>query len=95
MICIHGVELDWACPDCAEESATRGEIPTWRQIRVDDPSADYGELWAAVHDYLVCQGRTDEQAGADLSRAYTRLVEAHNMIHSRYVHERPLEIAGS
>ncbi len=58
-----------------------------------DPNADYGELWAAVHDYLLCQEKADtDNGGAELSKAYTRLVEAHNMIHERYISEPTLEV---
>lgn len=58
-----------------------------------DPNADFGELWAAAHDYLICQNAAD---GAALAQAYTRFLEAHNMIHERYVAtgEIPVPIAG-
>jgi len=61
-----------------------------------DPNADYGELWAAVHDYLVCQAAEPPNA-ADLAVSFMRLVEAHNMIHRRYIadQEKPLELAGT
>ena len=58
-----------------------------------DPNADYGELWAAIHDYLVVTAQDDPNA-ADISRAYGRLVDAHNMIHERYVSEAPPTIKG-
>lgn len=63
-----------------------------------DPNADYGRLWAAVHDYLVLtarQGEGDDVNAAEVGRAYAELVEAHNLIHDRYVPKvAPPTIAG-
>jgi len=61
-----------------------------------DPNADYGELWASVHDYLVCQA-AEPPSATDLAKSFTRMVEAHNMIHRRYIapSESPLEVAGT
>jgi len=61
-----------------------------------DPQADFGELWTAVHDYLVAQASESDDVVGQLSRAYERMVAAHNMIHERYVapQEGPPRVAG-
>lgn len=64
------------------------------EFRLHDPNADYGKLWVAVHDYLVCQS-ADQPNATDLSMAYTRLVEAHNMIHDRYIRNNIATPAGA
>lgn len=60
-----------------------------------DPNADYGRLWAAVHDYLVTSG-ADQPNANDIARAYAELVESHNLIHDRYVADpEPVKVAGT
>ncbi len=65
-----------------------------------DPNVDYGELWAAVHDYLIVQARQGEGDDANalaLGKAMDRMRQAHNMIHDRYVTEPESDsrVAGS
>lgn len=61
---------------------------------MSDPNADYGRLWTAVHDYLVVTAQ-DEPNASDIGRAYSELVDAHNLIHDRYVpHPEQPTIAG-
>lgn len=60
-----------------------------------DPNADYGRLWLAVHNYLIVAGG-EQQNTTELANAYDELVEAHNLIHARYVQEPgPARIAGT
>ncbi len=82
----HQVDLQprAVCGECYDEWL--GKTP--------DANADYGRLWLAVHDYMITQNTTDASL---IARAYDEMVEAHNMIHARYIEhqERPLEIAGA
>jgi hypothetical protein len=66
--------------------------PTRNELHTADPNADYGRLWLAVHNYLIAQAT---QESLVIARAYAELVEAHNLIHERYIAEQPpLRIAG-